>query len=59
MDAAGDAIPVSKTIGGLGHEIHELLVPVIIIAILLHVVGALKHHFIDKDDTIRRMFSIK
>ena len=59
MNEAGKAIPVNEMAAEIGHEIHELLVPVIIIAILLHIVGALKHHFIDKDDTIRRMFSIK
>jgi cytochrome b561 len=26
------------------------------VVIGLHVAGALKHHFIDKDDTLRKMF---
>lgn len=59
VDAVGEVVPVNAAIGGLGHEIHELLTFFVIAAIVLHVVGALKHHFIDKDDTIRRMFSAK
>lgn len=58
-DAAGDAIPVNAFIGGLGHDIHGLIVYIVIAAIVLHVIGALKHHLIDKDATITRMFSIK
>ena len=56
-DAAGDAIAVNKTIGSLGHELHETMVVVLFVAIILHVLGALKHHFIDKDHTLKRMFS--
>ena len=39
----------------LGHIGHELGGKLLIAAILLHVAGALKHHIIDKDDTIKRM----
>lgn len=59
FDAAGEVIAINGTIAGIGHEIHGLLVPVVITAIVLHVAGALKHHVIDKDDTITRMFSFK
>lgn len=31
----------------------------IIVALVLHILGALKHHFIDKDSTLRRMLDIK
>lgn len=35
---------------------HALLVkPVLILLLLLHVGGALKHHFVDREDTLRRM----
>lgn len=59
VDVTGDAIPVNAFIGGLGHDIHGLIVYFVIAAIVLHVVGALKHHLIDKDETIIRMFSLK
>ncbi|GAA6133929.1 cytochrome b [Oceaniserpentilla sp. 4NH20-0058] len=42
-------------LGGLGHEIHEILSKLAILAVLLHVAGGIKHQFIDKDGTISRM----
>jgi len=59
MDAAGETIPVNAFVGDLGHNIHGLMTYFVIAAIVLHVAGALKHHIIDKDGTIRRMFSFK
>lgn len=55
----GKPAAVSQVIASIGHNIHELLPPLIIFAIVLHIVGAMKHHIIDKDDTIKRMFSAK
>ncbi len=56
---SGKAIALNQSVAGLGHEIHGLLTWVAIAFIIAHIAGALKHHFIDKDDTIRRMFSGK
>jgi cytochrome b561 len=39
----------------LAHEVHEALAWTILLLLALHVAGALKHHFIDRDDTLRRM----
>lgn len=39
----------------VGEESHELLAYILILAFLLHVAGALKHHWIDRDTTIQRM----
>jgi cytochrome b561 len=36
-------------------SIHSFLAFTIIILLLLHIVGALKHHFINKDNVLRRM----
>ncbi len=36
-------------------EVHELIAFSIIGIVVLHACGALKHHFIDKDSTLRRM----
>ena len=37
------------------HDLHHLLFGVLVGVALLHVAGALKHHFIDKNDVLRRM----
>lgn len=50
-----EVIPLNKTLAGLGHEIHGIAGNVMMIAIVLHLLGALKHHIIDKDGTLRRM----
>ncbi len=42
-----------RQIGGQGHDIGTKL---LFVAVILHVLGALKHHIIDKDRTIMRMF---
>ncbi len=39
----------------LAGEIHELIAFSIIGIVVLHACGALKHHFVDKDSTLRRM----
>ena len=36
-------------------QVHEILGIVILLIIVLHIAGALKHKFIDKDDTLKRM----
>jgi cytochrome b561 len=36
-------------------EIHEFIGIVILVMLILHIAGALKHHFVDKDDTLKRM----
>ena len=36
-------------------ETHELLGNLLIAAVALHAVGALKHHFLDRDDTLARI----
>ena len=35
--------------------IHEVLAKVFILSLLLHVLAALKHHFMDRDETLKRM----
>ena len=37
------------------HELHELLTYVLLGAFILHVLAALKHHFLDRDDVLKRM----
>lgn len=49
--------PISKNVPleALGGKIHELLAWVITGLLVLHIVGALKHHFVDKDGVLRNM----
>ncbi|MDY0874092.1 cytochrome b [Dongia rigui] len=47
------AVYVSPEIG----DIHEIGKPLFIAFIVLHALGALYHHFMVKDDTLRRMFA--
>jgi cytochrome b561 len=37
------------------HEAHEITIIIVLLVLILHVLGALKHKFIDKDDTMKRM----
>jgi cytochrome b561 len=53
------AVALNETIASIGHTLHEALMGVLIFLIVVHVAGAVKHHIIDKDETITRMFSFK
>lgn len=54
-DAAGKTIALNETLAGSAHQMHELLGWVMIAAIVLHIIGAWKHHLVDKDATLKRM----
>jgi cytochrome b561 len=45
----------SEEIAKLAADFHELTAYALIAAIVLHFAGAMKHHVIDKDGTLRRM----
>lgn len=45
----------NQLLGGIGHTTHEVLGWALLAAVVLHVSGALKHHFIDGDGTLKRM----
>ncbi len=53
--ATGETIALNSTLANLGHEVHGLLVYIMIGAIVLHIAGALKHHLVDKDNTLKRI----
>ena len=46
--------PAEKTFH-LMHDLHHLLFSVLVTVALLHIAGALKHHFIDRNDVLKRM----
>ena len=54
--AAGDsALLPAKFTGVAAHEVHEILVTVLIVLVVVHVLGALKHQFLMKDGLMERM----
>jgi len=50
-----DLIGENKALGGVFNQVHEILGMVILAAVILHLAGAAKHHFVDQDETMRRM----
>lgn len=46
----------SKDLAGIGHDLHEFLTKPFFILILLHILAALKHQFIDRLPFIQRMW---
>ena len=48
-------IPVSSSLAGFVKDLHETLAWVLVGAIVIHIGAALKHHFIDKNDVLRKM----
>lgn len=48
-------VPKSETVASLAGMAHWLFTKLLAAAILLHVLGAVKHHLIDRDATLRRM----
>jgi cytochrome b561 len=51
----GNVIAYSETMGQFGETAHEILGYALVVAILLHIIGALKHHLLDKDRSLLRM----
>ena len=51
------ALPVSsdRAVGGAFHDLHENLAIAALLLLALHVAGALKHQFFDRDGTLGRM----
>lgn len=41
------------------HDVHEALAQTLFIVAILHALAALKHHFIDKDNVLRRMLPMR
>lgn len=49
-------IPLNDSLAEFMTECHEVIAYILIGLIVLHISGALKHHWIDKDGFLRRMF---
>lgn len=54
--AAGDsALLPAKFDGVAAHGVHEMLVTVLLVLVAVHILGALKHQFVMKDNIMDRM----
>ena len=49
-------VPMSDAVAALAASLHWVFTKLLVASILLHVAGALKHHLIDRDATLRRMW---
>ena len=50
-----DLVDKDKALGDLLAEVHEMLNFGLLLLVGMHIAAALKHHFIEHDDTLRRM----
>jgi len=50
-----DLVGPDKQFYELMHDLHPLLFSALVIVALAHIAGALKHHFIDKNEVLKRM----
>ncbi|MEH6647945.1 cytochrome b/b6 domain-containing protein [Sulfitobacter sp.] len=50
-------VPKSEAVAAFVGGLHWVFGKVMIVSILLHIAGALKHQFVDKDATLRRMIN--
>ncbi len=48
-------VPIDDSIAHTAKALHIIFERVLVLSLLLHIAGALKHHIIDRDDTLRRM----
>lgn len=55
---SGETVPINGFLAGLGAQAHDIAGKILLGAIALHLLGALKHHVLDKDATLRRMLGM-
>lgn len=55
FDIPGLPFSQNKVQAGIFHEVHEMLALLTLCLLFLHVAGALKHQFFDRDGTLGRM----
>jgi cytochrome b561 len=54
-----DLIEKNKELGTVLVEVHEILNSILIVVLIAHIAAAVKHHLLDKDDTLQRMLPSK
>ena len=52
-------IPHNGALAGMAHTAHGVVGTVMVVAVVLHIAGAWKHHLVDKDNTLKRMLGLK
>ena len=50
-----DLVAADKGLAGVLHQAHEISTKLLFVIVVLHVLAALKHHYIDKDEILLRM----
>lgn len=55
----GKAVAYNETLAQLGYTFHELIGYGLVVVVSLHVLGVLKHQFVYKDATLKRMLGLK
>ncbi len=54
-----DLVDKDKVLFDDARAAHEVIALIVILVLGLHIIGALKHHFIDGDETLKRMTSMR
>jgi len=52
----GKSVVISESLSQIMSLVHANLMPILLVALALHIAGALKAHFVSKDATLTRMF---
>lgn len=55
FNAAGEIVPYSQSLYAVGSTLHEIIGYTLSFFVTLHILASLKHHFVEKDDTLKRM----
>lgn len=50
-----DLVAADKGLAGILHQAHEISTKLLFVIVVIHVLAALKHHYIDKDEVLLRM----
>ncbi|MEJ6004853.1 cytochrome b [Paucibacter sp. AS339] len=54
-DNPAQALPYNETLAELGEGLHEWLGYLLILTVMLHIAGAIKHHWVYQDGVLNRM----
>lgn len=52
-----DFLATDRALQEAGEEVHEALTKTLLLVVILHVAAALRHHFLLRDDVLRRMLT--
>jgi cytochrome b561 len=52
-----DLIETSRSLQDAAEEVHEMLTMALLVVVIVHIAAALRHHFLLRDDVLRRMLT--